>query len=154
VKKLGTVIKPDQILGLKGDVVRGKALFFTNSTVQCKTCHRVGGEGSTLGPDLSAIGKKLDRARILESILEPSKSIEPQYVQYLAEHRGGKTHPGGVGEKSASQMGEKQQGEKETRIPGDRVAVLVPQRTSIMPELLLRDLTGEQVADLLTFRES
>src|SRR5207248_8063426 len=66
VKKLGTVINPELLLGLKGDVTRGKALFFTNGTVQCKTCHRVGREGSTLGPDLSAIGKKLDRARILE----------------------------------------------------------------------------------------
>src|SRR5262249_7833337 len=47
VKKLGAVIDPARILGLKGDVSRGKALFFTNSTVQCKTCHRIGQEGST-----------------------------------------------------------------------------------------------------------
>src|SRR5262249_8004988 len=92
VKRLGTFIKPEQILGLKGDVSRGQALFFTNSTVQCKTCHRVGGNGSTLGPDLSTLGKKLDRARILESILEPSKSIEPQYIQYLVETKDGQVH--------------------------------------------------------------
>jgi len=46
------------------------------------------------------------------------------------------------------------QGDKETRIPADKVAVLVPQRNSIMPELLLRDLTAEQVADLLAYLES
>ena len=111
-------------------------------------------EGSTLGPDLSAIGKKLDRARILESILEPSKSIEPQYVQYLVETKDGQIHTGLLAEKSAAQVVLKSQGDKETRIPADKVAVLAPQRNSIMPELLLRDLTAEQVADLLAFLES
>jgi putative heme-binding domain-containing protein len=154
VKKLGTVIDPARILGLKGDVSRGRELFFTNSTVQCKSCHRVGREGSTLGPDLSAIGKKLDRARILESILEPSKSIEPQYVQYLVETKDGKIYTGLLAEKSATQVVLKHQGDKETRIPADKVAVLAPQRNSIMPELLLRDLTAEQVADLLAYLES
>jgi putative heme-binding domain-containing protein len=154
VKRLGTVIKPALILALKGDASRGRALFFTNSTVQCKTCHRIGGEGSTLGPDLSAIGKKLDRARILESILEPSKSIEPQYVQYVVETKDGQIHTGLLAEKSADQIVLKNQGDKETRILADKVAVLAPLRTSIMPELLLRDLTAEQVADLLAFLES
>jgi putative heme-binding domain-containing protein len=154
LKKLGTVIDPARILGLKGDVARGKELFFTNSTVQCKSCHRVGGEGSTLGPDLSAIGKKLDRARILESILEPSKSIEPQYMAYLVETKDGQVYTGILAEKSATQIVLKQQGDKETRIPADKVAVLAPQRNSLMPELLLRDLTAEQVADLLAYLES
>src|SRR5207237_7634252 len=141
--RLGTVIKPALILALKGDISRGKTLFFSNGTVQCKTCHRVGREGSTLGPDLSTIGKKLDRARILESILEPSKSIEPQYIQYLVETKDGQIYTGLLAEKSAAQVVLKQPGDKETRIPADKVAVLVPQRESIMPELLLRDLTAE-----------
>jgi putative heme-binding domain-containing protein len=154
VKRLGTVIEPARILALKGDVSRGQALFLSNSTVQCQACHRVGREGSTLGPDLSAIGNKLDRARILESILEPSKSIEAQYVQYLIETKAGQIHTGLLAEKSAAQVVLKHQGDKETRIPADQVAVLVPQRESIMPELLLRDLTAEQVADLLAYLES
>jgi putative heme-binding domain-containing protein len=154
IKRLGTVVEPAALLALKGDGARGKALFFNNNAVQCKTCHRIGGEGSTLGPDLSAIGKKLDRARILESILEPSKSIEPQYTQYVVETKDGRIHTGILSEKSAAQIVLKSQGDKETRIPADQVAVLAPQRTSIMPELLLRDLTAEQVADLLAFLES
>jgi putative heme-binding domain-containing protein len=154
VKKLGTVIKPATILGLKGDVARGKVLFFRSSTLQCTTCHRVGREGSSVGPDLSAIGKKLDRARILESILEPSKSIEPQYMPYLVETTDGRIFTGLLAEKSAAQIVLKNQGDKETRIPADKVAVLAMQRKSIMPELLLRDLTAEQVADLLAFLES
>src|SRR5262249_30924307 len=85
VRRLGGVVKPEQILGLKGSTERGRALFFKSSGLQCINCHRVAGTGSTLGPDLSQIGKKYTRAQILESILEPSKSIDPKYVTYLLE---------------------------------------------------------------------
>ena len=37
-----------------GDAVRGKALF--EGQGQCQTCHRVNGNGSRMGPDLSTIG--------------------------------------------------------------------------------------------------
>src|SRR5262249_17841277 len=109
---------------------------------------------STLGPDLSQIGKKLDRARILESILEPSKTIDPQYVQYLVETTDGQVYTGLLAEKAANRVVLRNQGDKETRIPAGKVALLVPQSRSIMPELLLRDLTAHQVADLLAFLES
>ena len=45
--------------------------------VQCAVCHKIGDNGGIVGPDLSQIGKKLNRAKILESILDPSKEIEP-----------------------------------------------------------------------------
>ena len=38
-----------------GDAVRGKAIF-ENSTGNCLSCHRVNGNGSLYGPDLSKIG--------------------------------------------------------------------------------------------------
>ena len=44
--------------------------------------------------------------------------------------------------------------EKHLTLLRRQAAVLVPQRESIMPELLLRDLTAEQVADLLAYLES
>lgn len=38
-----------------------------------------------MGPKLTEIGKKLNRAQLLESILEPSKRIDPQSLTYLVE---------------------------------------------------------------------
>src|ERR671937_998945 len=93
-KRLGSVIKPEQILALKGDAARGRELFFKSSGLQCVNCHRVAGTGSTLGPDLTQVGKKYTKAQILESILEPSKRIEPKYVAYLLETTDGKVHTG------------------------------------------------------------
>jgi putative heme-binding domain-containing protein len=154
VKRLGSVIKPEQILALKGDAARGKELFFKTAGLQCINCHRVAGTGSTLGPDLTLIGKKYSRAQLLESILEPSKSIDPQYVTYLLETADGQVHTGLLTEKNAAQVVLKVVGDKEVRVPASKVANLVPQKTSLMPEQLLRDLTADQAADLLEFLAS
>ena len=151
VKRLGNVIKPEQILKLKGNAARGKDLFFKTAGTQCINCHRIAGAGSTLGPDLSDIGKKYSRAQILESILDPSKSIDPKYVMYLAETRDGQVHTGLLARRNAEEVVLKNAGDKEIRIPVNKLATLAPQKTSLMPELLLRDLTAEQVADLLEF---
>jgi putative heme-binding domain-containing protein len=153
VKRLGNVIKPEKLLAMKGDAARGKALFFNNPNMQCKNCHRIAGTGNTLGPDLTQIGKKLDRARILESILEPSKSIDPQYVAYLVETKDGLVQTGLIVEKSAKELVLKNVGDKESRIPTEKIVMVAPSMTSIMPELLLRDMTAEQVADLLAYLE-
>ena len=40
---------------------------------------------------------------------------------------------------------------REIRIPAEQIEQLVPQRQSMMPELLLRDMTAQQVADLLAY---
>jgi putative heme-binding domain-containing protein len=154
VKRLGTSIDPKKLLAVKGDPARGKDLFFNNTAMQCKTCHRIGGVGSTVGPDLSAIGKKHDRAKLLENLLEPSKVIEPAYVSYLIETKDGQVHTGILAEKSAKEIVLKNANDKETRIPADKVVTLLPQKTSIMPEQLLRDMTAEQVADLLAYLET
>src|SRR5206468_2279785 len=81
----GSVVQPRQILSLSGDPARGRHVFFETTGVSCKNCHRIQKEGTEVGPDLTAIGKKLTPAQLLESILEPSKLIEPKYVTYLVE---------------------------------------------------------------------
>ncbi len=150
VKRLGSVIRPEQVLGLKGDAARGKALFFS-PVLQCATCHRVNGQGHQLGPELSQVARKSSRAELLESLLEPSKKVDPQFVTYLLETDDGKVLTGLLAEKNDKLVVLKAAGDKETRVPAAKVAALVPQQKSLMPELLLRDLTAEQAADLLEF---
>jgi putative heme-binding domain-containing protein len=154
VKRLGSAIKAEQILSLKGDVGRGKELFFKSAVLQCVNCHRVNGTGNTLGPDLSQIAKKYTRPQILESILEPSKSIDPKYVAYLVETIDGRVQSGLLVEKTDKEVVLKIVGDKELRIPAGKVQTVVPQKNSLMPELLLRDLPAEQAADLIEFLAS
>jgi putative heme-binding domain-containing protein len=150
-KTLGSVIKPEQLLSLKGKADRGRALFFKSAVLQCVNCHRINGTGGTLGPDLSQIGKKSTRAQILESLLEPSKKIDPEWVTYMLETTDGKIHLGLLRSKTDKQVVLQVVGDKEVRVPAAKVARLAPQAKSLMPELLLRDLTAAQAADLLEF---
>ena len=46
----------------------------------CLMCHRMGDEGGSVGPDLTAVASRYSRHIILESILEPSKVISEQYA--------------------------------------------------------------------------
>jgi putative heme-binding domain-containing protein len=154
VKRLGTVINPQDILRLKGDPARGKQLFFKSAGLQCANCHKVNGTGSNVGPDLGQIGKKYTRAQILESILEPSKFIDPQYVSYVVETTDGQLHTGLLVKKTDKEVVLRNAGDKETRIPAKRIEHMAPQKVSLMPEQLLRDLTAEQAADLVDYLAS
>jgi len=151
VKRLGSAVRPEQILAISGDAARGRQVFFETAGVQCKNCHRIATEGKEVGPELTTIGKKLDRAKLLESLLEPSKLIDPKYVTYLAETSDGFQTTGLLIKKDANEVILKDAQNREIRIPAALIEQLVPQQQSLMPELLLRDMTAEQVADLLEY---
>ena len=150
-RRLGSVVQAEQILSLVGDAVRGHRLFSQTEGVQCKSCHRLEGVGQEMGPDLTEIARKQDRSQLLESILEPSKSIDPKYLTYLAETEDGRLLSGLLVKKDEREVILRDAQNKIIRIPTLEIESFVPQRQSLMPELLLRDMTGQQVADLLAY---
>lgn len=154
VKRLGDAIQPAELLKLAGDAARGKELFHKTAGIQCRTCHKIAGDGTELGPDLSQIAKKYDRAKLLESILEPSKSIEPQYVTWVIETTAGKVHSGLLVRRDKAEIVIKDAQNKEHRFETADIEIAAPQQKSLMPELLLREMTAPQVADLLAYLES
>ena len=154
IKRLGTSILPKQILALTGDATQGRKIFFETAGVNCKNCHRIEQEGKILGPELTTIGKKLSRGQLLESIVEPSKRVDPQFVTYLAETIDGRLLTGLLQSKDEQQVVLKDAQDKLIPIPLAEIEQLVPQQQSMMPELLLRDLTAQQVADLVEYLSS
>ena len=78
--------------------------FADNPAAQCKTCHKAGDVGQSVGPDLTKIGSKYDRAAMLEQVLEPSRTIEPQFTSYLVETKDGRVLTGLVVEKTAREV--------------------------------------------------
>jgi putative heme-binding domain-containing protein len=149
--RLGANIKPERVLTLKGSAARGKEVLLKTAGLQCMNCHRIGELGSTLGPDLSQIGKKYSRAQILESLLEPSKSIEPKYQTYVLETSAGQLHTGLLVRRDAAEVVLNTIGDKEIHVPTRNVNQLTPLKTSLMPEQLMRDLTAQQAADLVEY---
>ena len=59
-----------------GDEARGAALFRSKG---CIGCHRVGGQGGRLGPELTQIGRMRSLDYLRRSILEPDADVQPRY---------------------------------------------------------------------------
>jgi putative heme-binding domain-containing protein len=153
-RRLGTRIDAAELLAVKGDVERGRRLFFEGSSLQCRSCHMIAGRGDTYGPDLSKIGGKHPREKILESLLQPSKEIDPKYVAYAVQTEAGAVYSGLLVEKNDKVVVLKDAEKKEIRIPAASVKQMLAQKTSIMPEFLLQSLTATEAADLLEFLSS
>jgi putative heme-binding domain-containing protein len=153
-RRLGETINTAEILNLAGDAARGRQLFHESTVLQCRSCHRIAQQGTDVGPDLDAIGKKYDRAKLLESIVQPSLQIDPKYTLWLVETKRGEVHSGLLVERDATVVVLKDAQNKLHRIATDEVERMVAQTKSPMPDLLLRDFTSQQAADLLAYLSS
>ena len=60
-----------------GDAGRGKAIF--EGQGGCRACHRIKGEGSRLGPDLSEVGRLRRSIDLERSILDPDAPVLPAH---------------------------------------------------------------------------
>ena len=73
VAYLRSVAASRQSASAVGDAVRGKTLFEGKGT--CGTCHRVSGNGSRLGPDLTNVGQLRRAAELERSLLDPDAEV-------------------------------------------------------------------------------
>ncbi len=82
----------DVLAGGNGE--RGRKVFFEKTEVSCVRCHRIGEVGGQVGPDLSTIGQQKDRRYILESIVEPNRTITEGFAQSVIMTDDGLMHTG------------------------------------------------------------
>jgi len=137
----------------KGDVRRGHEVFYS-SKATCSSCHRLGNAGGTTGPDLSHVGKTRTERDLLESILFPSLSFVRSYEPVQITTADGKTINGVVHEETAKEYVVATGPDQQVRIARDEVEQMLPSTVSIMPAGLDKQLTDEQVADLVAFLKS
>lgn len=151
IARLGDRIDPEMVLGLTGDAERGRRAFFFAGGLRCKTCHQIDGAGGLAGPDLSRIGTRLSRAQILDSLLFPSKAIEPKYQVHAIATTTGEVHTGIVVERTATMLSIRDAQDRRIDLSLGDVESIMPLPQSLMPEGLLRDLTAQEAADLVDF---
>lgn len=154
VRRMGNSVNVDQLLALAGDRQAGRRLFFESKTMRCKNCHKVGELGGNFGPNLTKLSKQRSREQILESIIAPSKKIDPKFQLMLLETKKGRVHNGLIEKRTNEQITLRTAHDKRVTIKATNIELLVPQQKSIMPDLLYRDLTAQQLADLLAFLSS
>jgi putative membrane-bound dehydrogenase-like protein len=133
-------------LTAKGDPMKGQAHF----TKHCAACHKVGGVGADLGPDLSTLSDKSPEA-LLIALLDPNRAVEARYLNYIALTTGGETLTGLLASETSTSItlvGAEGKPRTVLRTELDR---LQGTGKSAMPEGLEKDLKPEDVADLLAF---
>ena len=83
--------------------------------------------------------------------MEPSREIDPKYVVHFVETKDGRLLQGMLVEKNATEVVLRDAKNQSIRIKNAEIERQAQQQKSLMPELLLRDMTAQQVADLLDF---
>ena len=138
-------------LSAPGNVATGKRLFF-DASVGCAQCHRVEDHGGQLGPDLSVIGRTANRERIVDSILDPSKEIAPQFVQHTVTAKSGDAYSGILlGQQADGTYTLLMNDGRGVIVPGALVASHETSKVSLMPDELERGLTIEEFRDLVAY---
>lgn len=141
-------------IGFGGEPEPGRKLFFSEK-VACFKCHRVQGEGGSVGPDLSVIARSSDRAKLVNSVLQPSANIGPLYVTHEIKTKDGEIYSGLVsGSKSAGKLTVILADTRNIAIDATNVESDRTSDVSLMPAGLENGLTVREFADLISFLET
>jgi putative membrane-bound dehydrogenase-like protein len=133
---------------LHGDAVRGRAGFEKN----CARCH-LPRKGKQAGPDLSGVSSQT-KEQLLRSILDPSRVIEPRYINYIVTTRDGGIHDGVVVSETPGTLTLRSGNSEDETILRANIVDLRASRVSLMPEGLEQSLSRQDVADIIAFLQA
>ena len=129
-----------------GDAAAGK-LVFKN---QCLKCHTHSGEGTKIGPDLSGIAVH-PKEQLLTEIIDPSRSVEGNYRQYIVSTKSGQVFSGLLASESRTALELFDvEGKKHTLLRED-VDELKATAKSLMPEGFEKLVSANDIANLLEY---
>ncbi|HVR36406.1 MAG TPA: LamG-like jellyroll fold domain-containing protein [Methylomirabilota bacterium] len=131
-----------------GDLTRGREL-----AVMCLTCHRIGGEGASLGPDLSGAGA-MNTDALLRSLLTPNVAMEAGYRVFRVELNNDEILEGFLVTRDGESILLRIPNSEDRRIPMSDVRDTAYLRRSLMPEGLIEALPDPDAAALLEYLQS
>jgi putative membrane-bound dehydrogenase-like protein len=129
-----------------GDIQNGRALF----TKHCAACHKLNGEGETLGPDLTHANRG-DRDFLLVSLVDPSAVIRKEYLSYTAETLDNRVVTGIITSQTPTTVTLTNAKVEATTLKRDEIASLRESPVSLMPEGLLTPLKPQELRDLFAY---
>ena len=133
----------------RGDPYRGKPLY----AERCGRCHRLFGEGGSVGPELTAFDRD-DLSRMLPSILDPAAEVREGFGTWLALTGDGRVLTGFLTDRDGRTVTLRTADGRTVTLARDELDLLEPRPDSLMPDGLLRDLSDGQVRDLFAYLRS
>jgi len=150
---LGDIIlwDDDKLEEYNGRYEEGKRAY---EAALCSSCHRLRGEGSTSGPDLTNINTRFSKNDIVKSVLSPNEEISDQYAFTIFSMSNGQKISGRV-------VGETENYLEIYQSPFDITVTTKLKKTDIidrslsplspMPVKLLNRLNEKEVKDLIVY---
>jgi putative heme-binding domain-containing protein len=117
---------------------------------ECATCHRLEGVGYALGLPLSAI-KERGAEGILLNLLDPNRNINPEYSNYVVVTDAGRTITGMIAAETATSITLRRAEDESDTVLRTEIDELVDTGVSIMPEGLEKQLSKQDLADLIAY---
>ncbi|HEV3004983.1 MAG TPA: c-type cytochrome, partial [Pirellulales bacterium] len=133
-------------LNLVGSADGGAAAFKKS----CATCHRLAEVGHVVGPDLSALSDRSPQA-MLTAIFDPNRAVEAKFLNYTAITNDGVTYSGMLAAETGNSVTLLAADGKETSLLRNDLEALASSAKSLMPEGLEKDLSPQDVSDLLAY---
>jgi putative heme-binding domain-containing protein len=133
-------------LHLKADPAGGARVFEKN----CMTCHQLGGKGHAIGPDLASSPAR-DPESLLTHILDPNLYVLPNYIQYVVTDKKGRTYTGLIAAQTATSITLKRENDASDTVLRSEVEEMTSTGRSLMPEGLEKNISKQEMADLLVF---
>jgi len=143
----GKTYSIEDISKLNGDMSRGKAVF----TSHCATCHKINGDGNSIGPDLTTIGKKFDKNALLDAIINPSAAIVFGYEPWLVNTKDGGSFYGFLISQNKETIVLKDIAGQKHIIPVQKISSKQKQDKSLMPDPTSNGITEQNLADISAF---
>ncbi len=134
------------VLKMKADPMRGRAVFKKN----CMMCHRVGGLGVDVAPDISDSRTKQE-TQILADILQPNRAIDSNYVSYTVVTNSGTLLNGIVTSETATSLTLRQVEGKNVTLLRSDIEEIRSTGVSLMPDGLEKSIPHQEMADLISF---
>ncbi len=172
MKKLGEALKEEQIARIiayirslalapgesdwepyfSGDPKAGEQLFFdVENKAACNKCHALNRRSGGIGPALDRIASRRSPQYIMESMVQPSKDIDPRYEQVMVITDDGKTIKGlRVNESNFNIQLREENGQFHSYHKRDLEEVQKLD-ISLMPGNLVENLNVKQLHDLFAF---
>ena len=134
----------------KGEVKNGQRIF-SNATAACASCHKINGQGTEVGPDLSEIGGKLAKEALYEAILDPSAGVSFGYEAWQLELKNGDEAYGLIVSETPEEVAVKNNTGVVTRYKKGEIKSRQQMKLSMMPSGLQQAMSLQELVDLVEY---
>jgi putative membrane-bound dehydrogenase-like protein len=138
------------LLEKSGDFEKGRAVFRKN----CVACHRLENTGNEVGAPLENVLGQKTPEQLLTDILDPSREVDPRYLQYVVTLTDGRTLTGLIAAETAGSVTLRRAEKQEDTILRKQIESIQSTAKSLMPEGLEMQIGAADFVDLLTYLQN